>query len=424
MKSHSLLCLSLLAFLGACNPSNDSTPAGSAPNNEINPVIQSGNKASQFVVKYLGPKTKLADDFSNIDQFAEDINTHLIDIKALNGVVKQGQVYCVKSTAGELNANQYTQFSSTGQSARLALFLNSSDPAKVRFTCRVQDEDGITLHQFDQYLKKNIVINSKEAITAIGQSEVETLLIMDEGEVITEGTNFSLKIKNLISYKGKISTYDLKTVRSTPPLKDGLSGGEIRLSINKAMGDLTLNLRGTNGGEQTHKTTRPAPQPKAAKGSCNRNARGCDGQNGLPGLPAQDGANGYAGGDSGFAILKIEEKSDFEVIYNIQPGKGSKGVPASLPGIGGQGGDADTISGHEPCGSGGGPTFSPVGGESIACGPWSVTGNRGRDGALGANGIDGLDGSDGEIKESQFINSAEGIHELIRSSWSSFRGNI
>jgi hypothetical protein len=422
MKYSTLLCLTSLAFLGACNSSNDSSSGETNPATEASPMIQTNTKASRFEVKYLGPKTKLENDFSNIDKFAEDINTHLLDIKTIDGTLKQGQVYCSKTSAGEFNTNQYAQFSSNGQTAKLALSLNSNDPAKVRFICRIQDEDGNTIHQFDQHLKKNIVINSKESVAAIGQTEVDTLLILDEGELITEGTNFSLKINNLVSYKGTISTYDLKTVRSTPELRDGNSGGEIYLTINKAQGDLTINLRGTNGGEQIYKPTRPAPQPNAVNGRCNRNGNGCDGQNGLKGLPANDGADGLKGGDSGQAIVRIEEKSDFEVVYNIQPGKGSKGVPASLPGAGGKGGEADSVFIYVQCPTG--PQFSPLDASSMNCGSYTVNGKRGQDGAPGAAGRDGLDGHDGAIKTSQFIHSEEGIHEMIQSSWSNFRGNL
>jgi hypothetical protein len=390
---------SLCLLMTACSPSDKS-----APQSNLNPLTQdSGQEASQFIVMDLGRPVSLDERLNNIHEFSERINETNLRINAVNGTLKGGSVICFKELSGTLLDSTSGSFDASGTTAVLNLKLNPSDKNNLRFDCSVLNSTKSTIHRFSHNMLKSFVVDRVMNINELAAVDMDTLVIMNKGELVTEGQSIDLRIKTLVSDAGEISTFTYRQTQETPDQMDGKSGGLIKIKALDSIGTLRINLRGTNGGKQTFIPQRP--ERRAERGQAGNCRISCDGGVGPKGHPAVNGRNGYMGGDSGYAMISLENKSDFEIIFNYAPGKGSAGTKASLPGLGGFGGAADS---YIETGSGDRYTV--------------VAGQPGGEGPLGDAGMDGINGNDGEVMTSSYKHVEHGVEEIIRGSWTNTRG--
>lgn len=414
------LSLFVLGFLAGCQDTS-STRSQSQQNDPVQSSESATQSASEsYSIEKLGSKIKLKDDFSNLPSYIEHINSHVIQIKAASGTNPAGSVTCKKIVAGELDTSYFGNFNQAGISAELILPIAKHDKMETTFSCEIMDNKRKILKRLETKISKNIVISDQSTYPELNGLTIDTLVITKPGEILTEGSNFSLKVKKLISDEGKISTFTEQSVEITPADTAGRDGGRIALEVDEAKGSLSVNLRGTNAGVQTFVAVQPQRAQKGADGKCDnrRNVNSCDGQNGAPGLNAVDGKNGFDGGSTGVLNFFIAQKTDLELIVNYHRGIGSDGVPASLPGEGGAPGRPGTMTISDICVGVG--TTSELDEKCLQV----VTGRAGAAGPRGAVGVDGIKGYDGVLHESKYQNDEEGLTEIIKGNWSNLKGHL
>lgn len=256
----------------------------------------------------------------------------------------------------------------------------------------------------------------RKAFLSLGTKKIDTLILLKDSELLIGKEGLIYSVKNLISDRAHISTYEKSVVPTTAADQAGEPGGHLRLELENAVGHLMINLRGRDAGKQTKRPVQPAKKPRGIDGDCKRH--GCNGGNGENGEPAVDGFPGYDGGHSGSADVIIKNKTDLEVVFNYEPGRGSVGTAPSKPGLGGDGGKPDSIYvPGVPC-----PHLMATPSE-IKCGGMQHVGKPGRAGLPGPEGVRGADGLDGLSLTSIFEIDGEAQQE-VRSNWSSVRGSL
>lgn len=238
-------------------------------------------------------------------------------------------------------------------------------------------------------------------------TKIKGVLVLDKyhriflgpnARLVTEGTPFKILTQEVHSEGGRIETFEKGTTaqKGFP----GRDGGSIEIQAERAIGNLTVEMRGENGGDGLDRKTTNI-HLKGQKGDKGADAKieqvgsywdgtfqiatyRCvsqpqPGQNGHPGLDGEKGGHGYQGGSTGRLVLKIIDKSDFNINAVPDPGlygRGGKG------GRGGQGGDPG-----EP---GSIPAMLP--GTLSGCIPSraGAPGENGKDGPPGDNGRSGV----------------------------------
>lgn len=390
----------LCIIITACSPSDKS-----ASQSSTNPLTQgSSQEASEFTVKNLGRSVSLDERFHNIREFAERINETTLRVNTVNGALKGGSVICYKELSGTLLDSTSGSFDASGTTAVINLKLNASDKNNLRFDCSVLNSSKSIIHRFSHKMLKSFVVDREMNINELAAADMDTLVIMKRGELVTEGQNIDLRINTLISNGGEISTFTHRQAQETLDLMDGKSGGLIKIKAIDSIGTLQINLRGTNGGKQTFIPQRP--ERRAERGTPGNCRQSCDGGVGPKGHAAVNGRNGFMGGDSGYAMISLEKKSEFELVLYYVPGKGSQGTKASLPGLGGFGGAADSY-----IETGSGDRY------------FVVAGQPGAEGPLGDAGVDGVDGNNGEVITSSYKHIEHSVDEVINGTWTSSRGH-
>lgn len=386
--------------------------------------LSSSSGAESFKIS-VTRKVEIEDDLSNIDIFANSINSFLISVESTSGRNEGGRLTCRKEdSATTPNAERSSVFRNYGTQANLAVELKETDRNEVKFECRIYDASLAVVERFEKTLRKSYVVSLTMNLRRLGAKEIDTLVLMQNSELLFGELKERLRVKTLISNEGHISTFTVNTVNMTPDNQAGESGGELRLEVGQLIGDIVFNLRGRNGGIQTKVPPRPPQNPnRGADGHCQGGGtRGCDGGQGPRGFPANDGLPGYDGGNSGSIILSVLEKTDAEITINYSPGLGSKGSEPSGPGLGGLGGNPDSIMvPGGPCGGTDGRFGSR---NATKCLDQTYSGRPGAQGPLGPRGKFGVTGETGLAVRSVYINDAEGIHDFIFQTWSNLRGPL
>lgn len=416
LKTTLLMSMSILMSCGQNNGSNDasSNPVEVPKDNTKTEV--STEKAS-FKVTALR-KTIFNPDFSNLEEFKKNINDYIIKFEATAGSYKNTQVECQKAFTRSSRKN-YTAFDQKGLTASMEVSIDQNDKNSVVFNCSIlQDDTEIDSAKFT--LNKSVVISDEVTFgPGIGDGNLDTIVIDEKGNLVSNGESIKVTASTLISNKGKISTFK-KDVISSPENIPGLPGNVMFIYARKAYGEISIELRGLNGGTQT---IGPGPQtalhnpPKARNGQCADGVRPsnealCRGQDGLRGLQGLQGLKGQDGGDSGFVDFIVLENTDLKVSINLIPGKGSLGGPGGEGGKGQLGGSGNRISWVE------GSTDCTTGTCLQKSRARKVTRSypNGKDGDIGAKGNNGPSGSAGRIRASSIFINEE--HLIIKKDWS------
>jgi hypothetical protein len=213
------------------------------------------------------------------------------------------------------------------------------------------------------------------------------------------GKTVKILAHEIYSEGGLIQTFPEGTTAGEG--QNGRPGGLVEINVNKAVGLLTVELRGENGGRGL-----PGPKPdsrlKGPKGNkgidavmsgpppmvgvndtpvnlgtCN--SQPTNGGDGGKGSPGYQGGTGMRGGSSGKLVLRVKDSSEFDLKDSKFAGVGGLG------GFGGEGGE-----GGDP-----GEAGNPSSGAFTNC----TFARNGRPGLKGDNGPQGNTGPSGEIEK-------------------------
>lgn len=225
-----------------------------------------------------------------------------------------------------------------------------------------------------------------------------------EARLITNGIPLVIEAEEIFSQNGRISTFPENAKAEAG--KDGRSGGDIKIFARRAYGELSIYMRGEQGGEGLE-GKKPDASLKGERGIegidaiftqdyiyCNE--PGCDhryffcqsqptdGRDGGPGRQGYPGGRGGNGGATGNLNIEIESAEKFYLVIEKQKGTYGRG------GLGGEGGEG---------GDGGRPGNAIVeGAQQQAC-KVVKPGRKGAQGVRGPNGLDGYEGTEGTICE-------------------------
>lgn len=244
--------------------------------------------------------------------------------------------------------------------------------------------------------KNELFIEGKKHLAELGINKVSDLTKNIEARfskiefspgatLITDGANVAFITKEIKFNKSTIATYD-DGLEDAPLGEQGKQGGEIRIFAHTASGQLTVKLRGQNGGEGIPATEHALPAAKGNTGraaycligmsACVPGEQGGAGKDGGAGYPGNPGGNG---GDAGDFLIVIQQRGDFSMKTQFLPGNGGEGSKGGSGQLGGDGGE-------------GGPSLN-IGDGQIKGGS---SGPRGKNGPAGTGGVKGSHGQFGK----------------------------
>lgn len=173
--------------------------------------------------------------------------------------------------------------------------------------------------------------------------EYDRLILKKGARFQTEGANVRIDIKELVSEDAVIATFSPDT--TAEKRKSGRAGGHLELHVGKATGNLTVELRGENGGDG-EAGAEPVASMKGAQGAPGMDWIGGFGYSsviyipsaGNPGAQGFQGESGFPGGNSGSADIQISDDSELSLSVARIPGRGGAGGSGGAGGEGGEGG--------------------------------------------------------------------------------------
>lgn len=416
----------LILILTACGgggggKSGPTSSKAEEPVRSSTPNVQSDETIERLFTVTRERKVELREDLSNVKEFAHYINDYVVTFRATSGNYRDSKVICRKTYYDQTLKEPTGKFDQDGYKAVVEINLSEKDPANVSYECEVSDRVS-TLGKSRVDFKKSFAVEGTKNFTSfIGVDSIETLVILEDGRLVTGGVDVNAKIDRLISMNGKLVTHPENT--QTPDNQVGNSGGTITLDVIKAVGQLNVELRGLNGGKQTMEpkkiTKVPAKDPKH-NGTC-RNGRDagndsrCEGKKGHRGYPGLAGYPGLSGGNTGSMNFTLAHVGEFKISVKYFPGTGSAGGKGGEGGEGGPGGDGNKITWREP----------PE--RDHPCGPQckSFALNESRTYKNGPKGDKGPDGDDGEKgisgkNEESIVNIDADLFEKILTDWQNF----
>ena len=180
----------------------------------------------------------------------------------------------------------------------------------------------------------------------------DRLVLKENSRLITQGLNVRIEVKELISEGAEILTF--KQDQYAAPGENGRRGGNLEIFAEYAKGDLDVVMQG----EQRRRGSDGPPPDESLRGAkgaqgaralwqysgasfytsiCIQRAKdGGAGGQGQQGYPGQDG---FKGGDTGAALVKIGNGDNFKVRFEKKPGQGGAGGAGGNGGPGGYGGE-------------------------------------------------------------------------------------
>ncbi len=382
---------------GGSDSGSTTNPVGqnsSTPNSENTPTPRESNEEQTLSVQ-VKRMVEFSEDFTNYESFIQNINSYIVTFTATSGHFYGSEVRCSRFDFDPNQTKIVRSFDTSGLKAVVPLSLDENDLQNVTFRCLISDGiHEIKTKPID--LKKSIVVKGTQNIVSIGVAgitKLETLVLDTDSVLTTDGKNFNLKVKQMISRKGKIVTFPADKKYIFPADQKGTSAGYINLDIESLKGVLSFELRGLEGGTPS---TVPNKQPqRPADRALDGDGSYCNGRDGYTGYQGLQGLPGFNGGDSGFLRLTILEETSASLNVAYFPGIGGKG------GNGGEGGEGSP-GGH---------------GVELRIGGPSIMGSNGRPGHKGSVGNDGARGLSGNNLESS-ITIGNQPEITINKSWS------
>jgi len=352
-------------------------------------------------------KVSLEKDFSNMWEFKENINNYIVTLEAETGHYSGATVECrIVSHLVARDDKTIASFDDAGLKAELELNIQKTGPISVDFSCKVMDR-GSEVDSATIKLKKSIIVPSgkPQNINAVGLGSSQAIesLVLEEGAVlVTAGEIVELKMNEFISDKATVATFAPDNMPKPVDNEPGKWGGGIIIETDKAMGEVSFELRGGNAGLQTEVPKKnPFVHPRASAGQCSGvvnsesfspNNHLCWGRNGLQGQQGLKGFKGFDGGGSGFLNFKSGKSNKLKLRVSYFPGqesKGGAGGEAGEPGAGGIGSTVEIFKErNEPPGPVG-PRFKSMASARMYKYPDGQTGAPGLQGVIGDSGSPG-----------------------------------
>lgn len=400
-KNLGILLLTLLVASCGKSKSNEAFNEADEFESSTNTTeIQIDNSLKSFQVLKT-KNTNLLDDYSNLKEFKEDINTYKIKFRSKYGNIKNTIINCEKMNLSERKRYVVKTHFNEVKEVDFLLEISDEDPNETNFLCEVKDNTEEIERIKIKLLKSYIVSKDENWNTFLPTEKIETLLIEKDVTLYSHEMSVILESRTFISLGGSIKTFPQTFADSTLPDNNGKSGGSIIISSLVGRGHLNVDLRGLNAGART--TVPPKNQTRTEKNTNKngcipeydtppRNESLCYGLKGHPGQQGIKGLTGFSGGDSGVFIIKIQERNDFNIQVNYRPGKSGVGGIGGEGGDGGEGGSGSYVTWHREASrhDNGGPfrmIMAPSRNEKKY-----PDGPRGDQGARGANGENGEDG--------------------------------
>lgn len=407
--NYSLLLMSLLLLgLASCNSSDGGGGSKPAQNEQIDSENQPRDglptdldltpEAEMSTLKVTKKrKVQLEKDFSNFQEFKQNINNYEITLHAESGDYVGAGVECTKNLYDRNKTTFTSKFDEKGLRAKVSLTMESTDPMIVEYDCKVIDRE-IEMASAKIKLKKSFIVTGTQNVISLGVAGASSIesLVLDEGSVlVTDGAMVNLTMNELISNKGSIVTFAKENMPLPLDNESGKSGGIINIVTEKGIGDISFELRGGAAGKQTNtqspRTEIPATDPALDGGSnCRPGKQGHQGHKGHKGHP------GFNGGDTGILLFRSFGENTLKMNVSYFPG---------LPGVGGVGGLGGTG------GAGGKSGFFNAQGAGGSCK------NPGKQGPVGVVGDSGDSGLAGKTQRSSVIYTNEDIRSEFEMNW-------
>ena len=346
--------LILLAALVSCGGDNSSqTSYVSQEDSKINETTPAGSTTvTRDIEINVEKKVNFAPDFSNLDEFKENINNYIVTFLPKTKALAGADISCKKNFYTQKPQDVTGKINAYAEATSLELTINQDDPHKIEFSCEASLIGETFATHRGRLLKSFVVSGEKNWSHFIGsESEIDTLVLENSSVLYGRYINVNLKAKKLISNHGRIATFLFGEEDTTLDDHDGFSGGKIKINADEAHGTIAFDLRGLNGGKRTKKPEKREPLPRDPKldGQCPGRLREnyvrqsvCTGKNGHKGLKGLTGFPGLTGGDSGSLELKIINNS-LEIAVHYYPGRGSEGGEGGDGGLGSPGGRGNKV---------------------------------------------------------------------------------
>lgn len=434
---NSLISMLMLVSLVACNSgggsSSTSAPVQNPENTKKDEITSNTDKPANTVETdrlVIVPKRKieLEQDFSNFEEFRDNINRYEIVFEVKSGDFSNATLECKKLNYDRTDSKVFGRFKNNASEAIIDITILESDPNTVEYKCSATDNDLVLDSATIKIPKSYVVRGQKSFQAAINATDISTLVLDQGAELSTDGGDIKLTVGELISNEGKIVTHPTDAVNKTYENRPGASGGSIDLTITKGIGEVTFEMRGLNGGSQT-RVPEQNPAVTASNprnnGTCHpsseykKNDTRCMGKPGDKGARGLQGFQGTPGGNTGVLKLTTVAEQDLNISIHHFPGKGSVGGNGGKVGVGGPGGKGNFIryfvsSPHDFC-------------RSTTCmfqsiqGSWAT--HQFQDGPIGPEGdvgALGLQGEDGVITESTVTFQDEKMSFTVDQNWKNF----
>lgn len=438
---NNLISMLMLLSLVACNSdgggSSSSAQSENYTDSKKDEVTSDSDKPVNSVETdrlLIVPKRKveLKSDFSNFEEFRDNINRYEIVFEVKSGDFSNATLECKKMIYDRTDSTVFGRFKNDFQEASVDITILENDPNEVKYKCSAADND-IVLDSAEIKIPKSYVVRGQKTLqSAINATEISTLVLDKGAELSTDGEEINLTVSELISNDGKIVTHHTDNINKTYENRPGASGGLINLTVNKGIGEITFELRGTNGGAQTR-----IPDKNPALTAFNPNNNGtcsgtggylktdtrCMGKRGDKGKVGIQGFQGTAGGNTGILKLKTITEQNLKISILHFPGKGSIGGNGGKGGVGGPGGKGSLIRYYveyphdNPCTGG----MCALKNYQSAQGHWATY--QFQDGPIGPEGDVGPigpNGDDGVITESTVTFQDEKMTFTVDQNWKNF----
>jgi len=202
----------------------------------------------------------------------------------------------------------------------------------------------------------------KKTNSGVDLLRISRLVLLNGATLTTDGRDLFIEVDHLYSDEGSIQT--LKPSLKASKVGKAKSGGTLQVAVKKATGSLNIILAGENGahasrpsqlGESGRGKKGIAGNPGKAEATIHECFNGpllgaptegrClkqpgPGGPGGKGLTGKKGKNGKPGGDTGSAVVLIDDSEDLKLSFTFIPGLGGKGSLGGVGGPGGFGGDS------------------------------------------------------------------------------------
>ena len=252
MKSYLLLVLLALCSCGKNDPKSHPENSSNPGSGQDKPLLGEGKQSKGIFSVEVRKHTTLKEDYSNLEEFKDNINTFTAQFEVTSGSAYEHQINCVKSYFDTDQASFKASFGQFKSIVNLDLEVAAKDPSPVTIKCNISDKAEV-VQSFEFVLNKSYIIENKASfIQAISNPNIHTLLIEEGATLITDGKDLEVKIDHLIALNGaKIITMTQEEAIQTLSDFSGRSGGSLNFEINKVQGNLVVELRGQNAGEVT-----------------------------------------------------------------------------------------------------------------------------------------------------------------------------